>query len=115
MKALLIDPDYKSIELVIADFSDFREIQKAIQCEVFTTAGYLDGHVIYCDDEGLLRFNVMFTKISHYPAPLAGRLLVLTATPDGDSDDVTMTVEELKKEVKFLTLFEVKKQYGSAA
>lgn len=112
MKAIVIDPDERSINYVERDFADFKEIQKEIFCSCFTVAGYLNGHAVYCDDEGMMNMNLVYTKMSHYPYPLAGRIVLLKATDDGDSDDATMTLEEVKNEIQFLTVFQVKKQYA---
>lgn len=112
MKGIIIDPDSRSIDYVERDFADFREIQNEIHCSCFTVAGYLNGHAVYCDDEGLMNLNLVFTKMSHYPYPLAGRILLLGTTEDGESENVTMSLDQVKKEVKFQTVFQVKKQYA---
>lgn len=114
MKALVIDPDMGTIELIERDFEDYKEIQKAIECDVFTTAGYINGNVVFVDDEGFLKVNLMLTKMSHYPQPLAGRIVVIGATPDGGSKDVTMTAEEMIDHVHFHTLADVRRMYANA-
>lgn len=112
MKGIIIDPSFRSVDFVNGNFADFREIQKEIDCSCFTIAGYMNSHAVFCDDEGMFRMNMVFTKMSHYPYPLAGRILLLKTTEEGDSDDATMTLDEVKNEIKFLTVFEVKRQYG---
>lgn len=112
MKAHLIDPDTGIIETLNRDFEDFREIQKAIECDCFCTAGMIDGNVVFVDDEGFLKVNLMFTKMDHYPQPLAGKILVVGTTPDGGSKDVTMSAEDLSKQVSFLSGSQVRRMYG---
>lgn len=112
MKGIIIDPSFRSVDYIDGDFADFKEIQNEIGCDCFTIAGYLNNHAVFCDDEGMFRMNMVFTKMSHYPFPLAGRILLLQTTEDGDSDDATMTIDEVRNEIEFLTVFEVKKQYA---
>lgn len=117
MKAILIDPDTQTITDVDDNFEDFREIQRIIECSCFTIAGgigeYPNHDCVFCDDEGMLKFNLFFTKMDHYPTPLAGRILVLGATADGGSTDVHITKTELTKQVQFMNIAQVKQEYGS--
>jgi hypothetical protein len=116
MKAFLIDPDLQIIQEVDDDFEDFRLIQKTIEVDCFTIAGYIGEYpvrdAVFCDDEGLLKINLMFTKMEHYPTPLAGKILVIGAKADGYSKDVNISLEELTKQVTFMTTSQVVKQYG---
>lgn len=112
MKAILIDPVEQTIEMVDRDFADFREIQRTIECSAFTTAGYIGTDCVYCDDEGLLKPNLMFTLMDHYPQPLAGKIVILGTDDEGDSTDVSLTEDEIALQVKFLTIFDVKRMYA---
>ena len=101
MKAILIDPFQETVDYIEADFDDFQEIQKAIDCNIFCLAGRFDGNVVFCDDEGWYREDKAFTKMPHYPQPLIGKLLVLGETPDGGSKDPTISPDELKSQDGF--------------
>lgn len=103
MKAILITPDQFTIEEIEGSFDDFREIQKAIECDCFTVAGYLEGNAVYVDDEGLFKDIEMFTLMVHYPQPLAGKILVLGMTDDGGGKDVTLTVDQVSDSLMFMT------------
>ena len=50
MKGILITPDEATIENIDGPFEDFHEIQKAIDCDCFTIAGYFEGHAVFVDD-----------------------------------------------------------------
>ena len=116
MKAFLIDPDLQVIQEIDDDFEDFRLIQKTIEVDCFTVAGYIGEYpvrdAVYCDDEGLLKINFMFTKMEHYPTPLAGKILVIGARADGHSKDVNISLKDLMKQVTFMPTTEVVRQYG---
>lgn len=112
MKALLIDPIDQTVETIHGDFDNFREIQKTIRCSVFTVAGYIEGNCVYVDDEGLLKANLWFTVMPHYPQPLAGRIVIVGSTDDGDNTDVTISAEVLQDQVQFLNIFQVRKLYA---
>lgn len=100
-KALLVTPSANLIETIeIGDH--YTEISKAIDCQYFTIACHIGNNDVYCDDEGLIRNlpAIFLTKIEAYPEQLAGKLLILGSTPDGDSCDVTMTPEEFRETQK---------------
>lgn len=117
MKAVLIDPDLGTVKDIDGPFDDFRQIQKIIECDYFTIAGYIGEFpvrdAVYCDDEGMLKLNLIYTKMDHYPQPLAGRILVIGAKADGNSKDTNFGADEIRKQVKFLTLSQVRAQYAS--
>jgi len=107
MKGILITPDEATIENIDGPFEDFHEIQKAIDCDCFTIAGYFEGHAVFVDDEGLFKENKMFTLMDHYPQPLAGKILILGTTDDGDCKDVSLTVQKVSDSLQFLTIQQV--------
>ena len=50
----------------------------------------------------------MFFSYKGYPQPLSGNGLILGIDHEtGESIDTTLTIDEVKENVKFLTLFEV--------
>jgi hypothetical protein len=102
MNAYLIDPVEKTVTQV--DHSgDYKEIQKAIGCGLFTCA-YPPGvgaDVIYVDDEGLFVEGQSFFKFEGYPHPLAGKGLVLGTTGEGDSKSPDTALETIKAKVRF--------------
>jgi hypothetical protein len=104
MKAFLINPFEKSINEV--DYSgDYQDIYKLIDAELFDVV-YIDGNnCIYVDDEGLFKNEQSFFQVGY--AMLAGRGLVLGTDDEGDSISPEIALEELRKQVKFLSREEV--------
>ena len=111
MKAVLIDPFNRSISMIEIG-NDWREISARIGCKYFTVAGYYDNDVVYCDDEGLLYGPTEFVMISGFGQPLAGRVLMLGSTADGDSTDVNTNAVEMLDKVQFLSHNEVMEMYA---
>lgn len=100
----LIDPESKLVSVV--SVSDFKDIQKHLECDIFTTVRALDnGDTLYVDDMSLIDGKPReFFMFEGYPSPIAGRGLLLGATPDGnDTDceteliDAAMLVEWLER------------------
>ena len=111
MKAVLIDPFNRSISMIEMG-NDWREISARIGCKYFTVAGYYDNDAVYCDDEGLLYGPTEFVMISGFGQPLAGRVLMLGSTADGDSTDVNTNAVEMLDKVQFLSHNEVMEMYA---
>ena len=101
-KAILIDPFQNTIQQV--SVGDFRDIQRKIGCDVFTCVRFPDGNTAYVDDEGLINGTDRAVRFvdAVYPQPLAGRVLILGDSPDGDSADCTWSVNQAKEKVKYL-------------
>ena len=102
MKAILINPFDKTVTEVQLT-SDFRDIQKAIKAEWFTTVRISRRDYIYVDDEGLLKdlSTQAFFIHTNYPQPLAGIGCVLGCDEEGESMDTTLTLEQVKRAVVF--------------
>jgi hypothetical protein len=111
MKAVLIDPFNRTISMIEMG-NDWREISARIGCQYFTVAGYYDNDVAYCDDEGLLYGPTEFVMISGFGQPLAGRVLMLGSTADGDSTDVNTNAVEMMDKVQFLSHEDVMEMYA---
>ena len=100
-KAILIDPkaDLENAISVI-DCGDFRDIQKHLKCDCFTTVQLDDrGTTLYVDDEGWIKYGSQLETVYHigafmwegYGSPLAGRGLILgTNLATGESTDCEM-------------------------
>jgi len=111
MKAVLIDPFDRTISMITIG-PDWREISARIGCEYFTVAGYYDKDAVYCDDEGLLHGPTEFVMIKGFGHPLAGRIVMLGSTADGDSTDVNTNAVEMMDQVQFLSFDEVMEMYA---
>ena len=87
MKAVLVDPYKGTIENV--EVSDYRDISKHLQCDMFCSGGYDEGgDAIYVNDEGLYTEDMFVYIPDVYPYPYAGRVLFLGINRDnGESQD----------------------------
>lgn len=102
MKAILIDPETKTIKEVDYD-GDYRSIYKLIDCDCYTAVTInKHGETVWVDDEGLFTKTHYF-KIAGYPDPLAGKGLLLRTDSNGESVATELTVEHLEDMVRFST------------
>lgn len=111
MKAILINPFDQTVTEV--DYSgDFRDIYKLIDAQAFDVAriSRMDG--IFVDDEGLLNAPTHFFEHSEYPSPLAGKGLIVGCDDEGESQSCKTTIEEVKANVRFLNIFQVRARYA---
>lgn len=110
MKGIFIDSKKREVREV--EYKDWKDISPMIGCRAFDVVDFNDkGDCVYVDDEGLLRItpSTMFFEIEGYPQPLAGNGLVCGTGDEGESVEPSVSVEEVKKLVKFYTLNEVRK------
>jgi hypothetical protein len=59
---------------------------------------------LYCDDEGLLKNPENFFLLDSYQQPIAGNGLILGCDDEGDSVDVSMSLDELSNKVTFMDM-----------
>ena len=111
MKAIKIDVTNKRVEELDGEF-DFKEIQKLLECDVITAVFLKDSHIIYVDDESLLKElsevpGAFWTKL--YPSqPLFGHGLVVKVDGEtGEHVECTLTVEEVSDSLNFLNEKEI--------
>lgn len=105
-RGILLDPATSSITEIEVP-ANWRAIAPAIDADLFDVVRVRDdGHVLYVDDEGLLKSPVHTATIWHgYPSPLVGKLLLLGTNSEGDTISATMSVEEVRNSVGFVTSF----------
>jgi hypothetical protein len=112
MKAILVNAVERTVKEVELG-SDYREINRFIGCRCFTVARYLDkGDAVFADDEGLLHNPRHFVEIGAYPEPIAGNLLIVGSTPDGDSTDCKSHAKDIDNDVVFLDIATVLSRLG---
>lgn len=104
IKAILIDPFNKTVTEVDHDADDYKHVYILIQVQTFDSVhiGKFQGYVntAYVDDEGL------FAEDQHYFAwgdrkELAGRALVVGIDDEGNTTAPTITIEMVKRDVRF--------------
>lgn len=112
MRGILIDPASQSVSQVEGDFRTGEGIRREISADVFTVLRLPEGHLLYLDDEGLLRSEPgpFFRLDALFPGEtFAGRGLILASGDDGETLPAkvdVMTVFSLVSwpEVQFLRL-----------
>jgi len=99
-KAYLVDPETKLISLVF--IKDYKDIQRHIDCDMFTMAFRLDNDdVLYVDDNGLSMKNNYFAVLDAYQAPLAGRGLLVGSNAQGGDENVRTNMLDFAMMVKW--------------
>lgn len=114
MKAILIDVHSQTIKEVEVtkdlSGSNLQSMYEHIGCDCFTCVGIDENNDIFVDDNGLL-FLTPFSRFFNYKGysqPLAGNgLIVGIDNNDGESIDTTLTIDEVIKNVTFMSLQEV--------
>lgn len=113
MRAHLINVNERAITEVVLAEDDYREISRAIGCDLFTVADNFNikerrGDSLYVDDEGLLKPGLplfMFTAPGKPAQYLAGNGLVLGIDFSiGESCDVSIPLSELETYISWTDL-----------
>ena len=96
MKAILIDSVNKEVKYVqLDDHSLLKEWYRVIGCNLVCVAQYLDGkHSIIVDDEGAINGTSFGFVALDTRQHLFGNALVVATDEDGNSVDVTMSIED---------------------
>ena len=103
-RGYLIDPYKAEVQPITVPMDDHEEIQRQLDCRVFTTGGYLEnGDVVFVDDEGMLKGPTHFFRIKGLnDQPLAGRGVVLGSDGHGGSADVKTSESEMMSRVRWV-------------
>lgn len=112
-KAYLINSKKRKIEDI--EIGDYRDIQRHIGCDCFTTGGSTpQGDTVYVDDEGLLNgTDEFFFHPEIYPHPLAGNAVVIGFNPNtGEDENVGCDKSFIEHGVKFFSRVEVALMVG---
>lgn len=106
---ILIDVQNREVrEVKIGE--GIHNIYEQIKCQTFDVVQFDDMNDVYVDDNGLLYLdhNSMFFTYKGCRQPLSGNGLILGIDHEtGDSIDTTLSIQEVRKSVVFLTLFDV--------
>jgi len=103
-RGYLIDPYKAEVQPITVPMDDYKEIQRQLGCDTFTTGGYLEnGDVLFVDDEGMLKGPTHFFRIKGLnDQPLAGRGVVLGSDGEGGSADVKTSESEMMSRVRWV-------------
>jgi hypothetical protein len=114
MRAILIDPEKRTITEIQLKGKGFRETNAVLRCHSHTTGAFLSGSLeegfdaVYVSDDPLEErddprfwFQVDADRNPPSSYPLAGLGLALGTDPRGASCDVGISVEELRRRITF--------------
>lgn len=112
MRAILINPLEQSITEVEYN-GDFRNIYEHLKCDTFDVVRLNNKDDVFVDDNGLLTFPnphgyfIWMREDGKPYGPLAGRGLILGLNHEGESIATDMSLDEVKRKVRFMTALEV--------
>lgn len=110
-KAILIDVNEQSVTEIYL-VPDLDAMYNAIQCDCFTTAEIDENNDVFVDDNGLFTKDKFFNFDGAHQ-PFAGNGLILGINHEtGESVDTTLTLEEVRARVTFLTLAQVRNMFN---
>lgn len=103
MTAILIDPFKKEISEVQIGKS-LEEIYTHIEAETFECLFInKERDALYIDEEGLFKLNKSFFGYKGVETPITGKALVLGHTRSGDSTTPSISIDEVRANVQFLS------------
>ena len=112
-KGILIDVKNKTItEVEVIENeqgSQLESIYKHLECSIFQIVNIDHKNDIYVDEEGLMNMNdeTGFFQVDN-KEPIVGNGLIMGYDDEtGDSVDTTLSVEEVKSRIKFMSAFDV--------
>lgn len=100
VKAYLIDSKAQTVEEV--NYSTWHDIAPLLGCDYFDVVRIQKDHIIYVDDEGLLK--TVENGFIWDGQELAGNGLIVGSTPDGADTDCTLHIEEIQKHISFFEI-----------
>lgn len=109
--AILIDAQNREVKHVtITD--DISTIHKQMGCDCFCQGFRLPNHdICLVDDEGMINGTDVFFTFEGAHQPFAGNGLISGGRSNGDTDNVKITIDEVKAKVKFYTRNEIAAMY----
>ena len=100
LNAILIDPFLKRVTNVSIDSDKtLSDMYKHIGCRVVEVVSFGDVNDLWVDEEGLLKRDQRFFKVSHLPfghhGVIAGRALLLKCGDNGGTESTTLNIEDV--------------------
>jgi len=106
-EAILIDPVERSISIIEDHSEKLEAIYKTLDCDCICSVKMPFNHVMFLDDNGLIRPVAEVNKrgLFYIPTslskPLAGRGLIFHSTPDGGLDSCFLLVEQVEQLIRW--------------
>lgn len=110
MKAIHIDAENREIKEI--EVKDYKDMQKAVGGLITMAHDPNDKNTIYVDDEGLLKGYDYFFSYEGAHQEFAGNGIIVGINYDtGESTDCSLSIDEVKNRVEFLTGLEMTLRY----
>lgn len=104
MRAILIDPNLKTIEEVQleGEFLQAAYDSMNVSCVQIVSTPY-PNHDMWVDEEGLFKPGLMsFVLKGGFPEPVFGRCLITCSTPSGDTMSASVSLTQVKKDIRWM-------------
>lgn len=108
MKALVVDPEYRQIYLLIIKDDDYQHIRQIIGCQSLAVARTLhNGDAVFVDEGVLLDSKPRHLfRLPGRHQPIAGRAVIVGTDPLGESVNAKISEDTLRRAVSFLDRLE---------
>jgi hypothetical protein len=109
IKGLFIDVVKKEIKEVVIE-NNLDSIYELLGCSIIES-GYPQllssaNHVLFCDEEGLLKDSIGCFKIFDYE-PISGNAVIFSTDEEGDIQSHYLVVEKIKEIIQFVDVSEL--------
>ena len=101
MKGILINPFDTTIKEVVYT-GDYREIYDLIGCRSFDCVRIYETQDMYIDDEGLLKNNQRYFRMTELGANYGGKALLLSHDDEGETTGTNLDLQMVEDMVEWL-------------
>jgi hypothetical protein len=101
MKGILINPFDTTIKEVVYT-GDYREIYDLIGCRSFDCVLFYGTQDMYIDDEGLLKNNQRYFRMTELGANYGGKALLLSHDDEGETTGTNLDLQMVEDMVEWL-------------
>ena len=106
MTGILIDPYLKKLTNVnVGTDNTLQDMYKHIGCSMVEVVSFGDMNDLWVDEEGLLKRDQRFFKVSNLPfghhGVIVGRALLLKCGDNGGTESTTLTIEEVMPRISW--------------
>jgi len=101
MKGILINPFDTTIKEVVYT-GDYREIYDIIDCRTFDCVLFYGTQDMYIDDEGLLKNNQRYFRMTELGANYGGKALLLSHDDEGETTGTNLDLQMVEDMVEWL-------------